>query len=72
MKSKAGLKMTDDDHSDTEFDAHNHKELKEPESLTKRNETVNNKKALKQISKLKSWFNPDQSRFMECKILEGT
>jgi hypothetical protein len=27
--------------------------------------TAHNKKALKQISKLKSWFNPDPSRFME-------
>jgi hypothetical protein len=37
------------------------------ESSDKRIETAQNKKALKQISKLKSWFNPDPSRFMEVK-----
>jgi hypothetical protein len=65
MKSKDNSKMTDDDLSDTEVDADNHKEQKEPESPAKRNETDNNKQALKHTSKLKSWFNPDPSRFME-------
>jgi hypothetical protein len=65
MKSKDNPKMTDDDLSDTEVDLDNHTEPKEPESSAKRIETAHNNKALKQISKLKSWFNPDPSRFME-------
>jgi hypothetical protein len=56
---------TDDDLSDTEVDLDNHTEPKEPESSAIRIETAHNKKALKQILKLKSWFNPDPSRFME-------
>jgi hypothetical protein len=65
MKSKDHPKMTDDDLSDTEVVLDNHPEPKELESSDKRIETAQNKKALKQISKLKSWFNPDPSRFME-------
>jgi hypothetical protein len=65
MKSKDHPKMTEDDLSDTEVDLDKHAEPKESESSDKRLETAQNKKALKQISKLKSWFNPDPSRFME-------
>jgi hypothetical protein len=65
MKSKDHPKMTDDDLSDTEVELNNHPDPKESELSDKSIETVQNKKALKQISKLKSWFNPDSSRFME-------
>jgi hypothetical protein len=65
MKSKNHPKMTEDDLSDTEVEFDNHAEPKELELSDKRIETAQNKKALKQISKLKSWFNPDSSRFME-------
>ena len=57
--------MTEDDLSDTEVELNNHPEPKELELSDKSVETAQNKKALKQISKLKSWFNPDPSRFME-------
>jgi hypothetical protein len=60
-------KVIDDDHSDTEVDLDYHREPKELESLNKRLETAQNKKALKQILKIKSWFNPDPSRFIEVK-----
>jgi hypothetical protein len=65
MKSKDHPKMTEDDLSDTEVELNNHPEPKELELLDKTIETAQNKKALKQILKLKSWFNPDPSRFME-------
>jgi hypothetical protein len=57
--------VTDDDLSDTEDDLDNHREPKESESSAKRIETAQNKKALTQLSTLKSWFNPGPSRFME-------
>jgi hypothetical protein len=57
--------MTDDDLSDTEVEFKNHPEPKESESSDQTVATAQNKKALKQISKLKSWFNPDPSRFKE-------
>jgi hypothetical protein len=57
--------MTEDDLSDTEVELDNHPKPKELEVSDKRIETAPNKKALKQISKLKSWFNPDPPRFME-------
>jgi hypothetical protein len=72
IKSKDNLKLTDDDLSDTEVDADNHKGLKEPESPAKRNETANNTKALKQISKLKSCSILIRQDSWKCKILEGT
>jgi hypothetical protein len=53
------LKKTEDDLSDSEVEGEGGNEQKDPELPAKRNETVNNKKALKQISKLKSWFHPD-------------
>ena len=65
MKSKDHPKMTEDDLSDAEVELNNHPEPKELELSDKSVETAQNKKALKQISKLKSWFNPDPSRFME-------
>jgi hypothetical protein len=65
MKSKDHPQMTEDDLSDTEVELNNHPEPKELELSDKRIETAQNKKALKQILKLKSWFNPDPSRFME-------
>jgi Reverse transcriptase (RNA-dependent DNA polymerase) len=49
----------------SEVELNNHPKPKELELLDKTIETAQNKKALKQISKLKSWFNPDPSRFME-------
>jgi hypothetical protein len=64
MKSKDHPKMTEDDLSDTEVELNNHPEPKESESSDKSIKAAQNMKALKQISKLKSWFNPDSSRFM--------
>jgi hypothetical protein len=65
MKSKDHPKMTEDGLSDTEFEFDSHPEPKELESSDKTLETAQNKKSLKQISKLKSWFNPDPSKLME-------
>jgi hypothetical protein len=65
MKSKDHPKITQDDVSATEVEPDNHPEPKELESSDKRIETAQNKKALKQISKMKRWFNPDPSIFME-------
>jgi Reverse transcriptase (RNA-dependent DNA polymerase) len=65
MKSQDHPRMTEDDLSDTEVELDNHPEPKELELSDKTIETAHNKKALKQISRLKSWFNPDPSRFME-------
>jgi Reverse transcriptase (RNA-dependent DNA polymerase) len=65
MKSKDYPKMTDDDLSDTEVELNNHPEPKESDSSDKSIERAQNKKALKQMSKFKSWFNPDPSRFIE-------
>jgi Reverse transcriptase (RNA-dependent DNA polymerase) len=65
MKSKDCPEMSEDDRSDTEVELNNHPEAKELESSDQTVATPHNKKALKQSSKLKSWFNPDPSRFME-------
>jgi hypothetical protein len=65
MKLKDHPKMTGDDLSDTEVEIDNHPEPKELELSDKNIKIAQNKKALKQISKSKSWFNPDPSRFME-------
>ena len=46
--------MTDDELSDTEVELDNHPEPKELELSDKRIETAQNKKALKQILKIKS------------------
>jgi hypothetical protein len=59
MKSKDRPEMTEDNLSDTEVEINNHPEPKELESSDQTVATAHNKKALKQISKLKSWFNPD-------------
>jgi hypothetical protein len=65
MKSKDHPKMTEGDLSDTEVELDNYPEPKELELSDKRIETAQNKKALKQISKLKSWFNPEPKTFAE-------
>jgi Reverse transcriptase (RNA-dependent DNA polymerase) len=65
IKLKDNPIMTDDDLSDTEVELNNHPEPQESDSSDKSIVTAQDKKALKQILNLKSWFNPDPSRFME-------
>jgi len=63
MKSKDSLEKVEDDSSDSELDIVATKE--KMEAPAKMDETAKNAKVLKEISKLKSWFNPDPSRFIE-------
>ena len=63
MKSKDSLEKVEDDSSDSELDIVATKE--QMEAPAKMDDTAKNAKVLKEISKLKSWFNPDPSRFIE-------
>ena len=56
----------DDDTSDTEALEEDASDLAEAEDATLDEAQIRKQnKALKQISKLKSWFNPDPSKFLE-------
>ena len=65
-KSKSNLKIDDDDLSDSEAPCDDAKNLAVPEEPTPEGtEALKYKKVLKETSKLKSWFNPDPSKYIE-------
>jgi hypothetical protein len=70
VKSKDSLKKVVDDLSDSEFEKDTVKEQKE--LPTEKDKTANNEKVVKEISKLKSWYNLIHQDLLKQEIQEGT